>query len=325
MKKILLSGIAAIGLSGVAVAADLPVKAVAPAAPVSMWEVEVGGRYWYSSGRMRYTLGDPFTAGQTNSQLTYKGLDSHGGEGFARFDHSSGFFLKGFLGGGKLSKGTLIDEDYPPAAVPYSATSSDIQKGDMWYGTADLGYNFWQTPAYKIGAFVGYNHFRESANGFGCVQIATNPGICGAPIPTSVLVLTETQTWDAARLGMNGVFTLTPGLKLTVDAALLPYVHLGAFDNHWLRPDINPLPQAGHGWGYQFEGILAYDVTRNFSVGVGGRYWYAETTSGSTQFPFFLGTGALIPSSPTKFSTERYGGFLQASYKFGDPPVVAKY
>src|SRR5713101_8962603 len=60
-------------------------------------------------------------------------------------------------------------------------------------------------------------------------------------------------------------------------------VKLSGFDNHWLRPDINPLPQSGNGWGYQLEGIVSYDVTQNFSVG--GRYWYAKTTSGTTQFP----------------------------------------
>lgn len=328
MKKILLSGIAAVVMTtGAATAADMRVKAyvpAAPVAPVSMWEVEVGGRYWYSSGQMRYTLGDPFTAGQTNSQLTYKSMDSHSGEGFARVDHSSGFFLKGFLGGGNLFKGTLIDEDFPPAIFPYSSTSSEIQDGKMWYGTADLGYSFWKTETYKIGAFVGYNRFHQSANGYGCVQTAGNPFICGFAIPTSVRVLSETQNWDAVRLGMNGVFSIMPQLKLTLDAAVLPYVSLGAYDNHWLRPDINPLPQNGRGWGYQLEGILAYDITRNFSIGVGGRYWYAETSTGTTQFPFIVG-GTLIPASPTKFSTERYGGFFQASYKFGDAGIVAKY
>jgi hypothetical protein len=131
-------------------------------------------------------------------------------------------------------------------------------------------------------------------------------------------------------LGVNGVFALIPRLSLTVDAAVLPYVSMTGIDNHWLRPDINPLPQAGHGWGYQLEGILAYDVTPNFSVGVGGRYWWAETTTGTTQFPQpcpgnICGPIVELPPSPTKFTTERYGGFLQASYKFGEPPVVAKY
>jgi hypothetical protein len=325
MKKIILSTLAVMAVTaGTAVAADLPVKAVAPPVPVSMWEIEVGVRYFYSTGKMRYTLGDPFVAGQTNSQLTYKNMDSNAGEAFARVDHSSGFFVKGFLGAGNIFKGTLNDEDFPPAIAPYSSTLSNITAERLWYGTVDLGYNFWKTPTYNIGFFVGYNHFYETANGFGCTQIATNAGICGVPIAANVLVLSETQNWDSVRLGVNGVFRLMPKLKLTVDAALLPYVSETGHDNHWLRPDINPLPQAGHGWGYQLESILAYDFTPNFSVGVGGRYWFAETTTGTTQFPFIVGQ-LQIPPSPTKFTTERYGGFFQASYKFGDAPVVARY
>lgn len=315
------STVAAIVLSvTVASAADMPVKALKAApAPVSLWEVEIGVRYFYSSGRTRYTLGDPFVPGQINSQLTYKNIDSHAGEAFGRIDHVSGLFAKGFAGAGNIFKGTLIDEDYPPAIVPYSATSSAINNGKLWYGTVDVGYAFWKGPTYKVGAFVGYNHFYETANGYGCTQIAANPAICGVPIPTSILVLSKTENWDSLRVGLNGVFNLAPQWRLTLDGAYLPYVKLSGHDNHWLRPDINPLPQAGRGWGYQVEGVIAYDVTPNLSLGVGGRYWYAKTNDGTTQFPGF-------PPSPTTFSYERYGGFLQASYKFGQPSaVVAKY
>ncbi len=300
---------------GAVSAADLPVKAPPP--PVSLWEFEVGARYFYSSGRTRYTLGDPFVAGQINSQLTYKNLNSHAGEGFARVDHNIGFFAKGFAGGGNIFNGTLNDEDYPPAVIPYSNTVSDVNSGRLWYGTIDAGYNFWRGPAFKVGGFVGYNHFYETVNAYGCVQVATNPFICGFdPVAGGVLVLSKTEHWDSLRVGLNGVFKLGQNWNVTLDGAVLPYVRLTGFDNHWLRPDINPLPQSGNGWGYQLEGIVSYDVTRNFSVGVGGRYWYARTTSGTTQFPG-------VPGSPTTFSYERYGGFLQASYKFDSGALVA--
>jgi hypothetical protein len=337
MKKILISSFAAlVATAGMARAADLPVKAPPVAAPISLWEFEVGGRYFYSVGRMRYTLGDPFVAGQINSQLTYRDMQSHAGEGFARIDHSSGFFLKGFLGAGNIFNGKLNDEDFPAALVgigngAYSNTLSNITGDRLWYGTVDLGYNFWQTPTYKIGGFVGYNHFFETASAFGCTQVATNNAICTpGQVAPGTLTLSETQNWDSVRLGLNGVFTLMPRLRLTVDAAVLPYVSEPGNDNHWLRPDINPLPQAGHGWGYQLESILAYDVTSNFSLGVGGRYWFAETTTGTTQFPPIppqqgLPLGLVLPPSPTKFTSERYGAFFQASYKWGDAAVVAKY
>ncbi len=294
---------------GNAYAADLPVKAV-KAAPLSMWQFEVGARYFYSSGRTRFNLFDPFATAQLNSRLTYRELDSNAGEGFARVDHVSGFFAKGFLGGGNIFKGPLNDEDFPPALVPYSNTISSVKNGSLNYGTIDAGWNFWQTPTAKVGAFVGYNRFYENANAYGCQQVATNPAICGlVTINPAVLVLSKTDTWDSLRVGANGVFNIAEQWKVTLDGAYLPYVRMSGFDNHWLRPDINPLPQAGRGWGYQLEGIVSYDVTRNLSVGAGGRYWYARTTTGTTQFPG-------VPASPTTFSYDRYGGFLQASYKF---------
>ncbi len=318
MKWSLIGGVATTLLATAAGAADLPVKAP-PVVAISVWQVEAGVRYFYSSGKMRFRLGDPFVAGQTNSQLTYANMKSNAGEGFARVDHYSGLFIKGFVGGGNLFNGRLNDEDFPPAVVPYSNTVSNITEGGLWYSTVDVGFNPWMTDRYKVGFFVGYNHLHEQASGFGCTQIAGNPFICApVAIPASIKVLTETQNWDSIRLGVNAVINLMPNLHWTLDAAALPYTRETGYDNHWLRPNINPLPQTGTGWGYQFETILAYDFTRNFSAGIGGRYWYAETSnSGTTQFPG-------LPPSPTKFTTDRYGGFIQASYKFSTPPERVK-
>lgn len=139
MKWSLIGGVATALLATAAGAADLSVKATLPPVAVSVWQVEVGIRYFYSSGKQRYRLGDPFVAGQTNSQLTYANMNSNAGEGFARVDHSSGLFLKGFVGGGNIFNGRLNDEDFSPAVVPYSNTVSNISNGGLWYGTVDIG------------------------------------------------------------------------------------------------------------------------------------------------------------------------------------------
>src|SRR5689334_21910143 len=118
MKWSLIGGVATTLLATAAGAADLPVKAPPPVA-ISVWQVEAGVRYFYSSGKMRYRLGDPFTAGQVNSQLTYSNLNSNAGEGFARVDHYSGLFIKGFVGGGNIFHGRLNDEDFPIPGFPF--------------------------------------------------------------------------------------------------------------------------------------------------------------------------------------------------------------
>ncbi len=121
-------------------------------------------------------------------------------------------------------------------------------------------------------------------------------------------MLSQDAVWNSLRVG-GAVSTRFDRFTLSTEAAYLPVVELSAYDRHWLRPDINPLPEAGWGTGYQVEAILSYDVTPALSIGAGGRYWFMQASRGSATFP------ASTPS-PLKSETERYGGFLQASYKF---------
>jgi hypothetical protein len=182
----------------------------------------------------------------------------------------------------------------------------------MRYAGLDAGYNFINLPADKVAAYVGYRYFQERVNGFGCTQVAAGT-VCNPPvISTAFLGLSETETWRGVAVGLNGQMTLWNGLRLEVDAAYLPYVNRAGIDNHWFRTDINPLIEPGYGWGAQVEAILSYAITDKLNVGVGGRYWAFHTTNASTQFP-----GAPLPS-PMTFYTERYGGFLQMSYKWDE-------
>ena len=41
------------------------------------------------------------------SRLTYTNLQAHSGEAFGRLEHLSGFFIKGFAGGGAITGGNL--------------------------------------------------------------------------------------------------------------------------------------------------------------------------------------------------------------------------
>ncbi|MBP1178329.1 outer membrane beta-barrel protein [Methylobacterium sp. PvR107] len=282
-----------------------------PAAP-SPWAFEGGLRYFYSSGGPRYTLGDPFKPGQINSRLTYAGSDAHSGESFARVEHvPTGLFAKGFLGAGGVTSGRLSDEDFPPAESPYSKTLSPIKDGDISYGVIDFGYDVLRRDGFSLGGFVGYQYDAELLNGDGCRQVARN-GICAgrSAVPDQVKVLGETLRWNALRVGLIGEARFDR-VRLSLEGAYLPAVSLEGVDRHWLRPDINPLPQQGHGDGYFAEGIVSYDVTPRVSVGVGGRYWRMQTDSGSVKFPTY-------PRSPTKFETDRYGAFAQISYRLAD-------
>ena len=100
---------------------------------------------------------------------------------------------------------------------------------------------------------------------------------------------------------------------MTAEAAYLPAAWFTGTDNHLLRTDVADTvsPESGTGHGMQLEAILSYAIGKSFSVGAGGRYW-AMWANGATTNIF----GTPCPCQTLPVRTERYGGFLQASYKF---------
>jgi opacity protein-like surface antigen len=285
----------------------------------SIGEVEIGSRVWYSSGRFQKDLGGSADQSQSNnliSRLTYENTAASG-EIFGRIDGVSNVFLKGFVGGGTLLNGKMHDEDWSLfngfSLVPYSNTVSNPVKGSIGYGTADVGYNFLHGPGFKVGGFVGYNYYTENKSAYGCTQIANANSDCVPALPSSVLGITENDKWNSIRIGLNGVVTLWDRVTLTGDAAYLPYVSFTGVDNHLLRTDQTSTisPESGQGQGVQLEAILAYAVTPQLNVGAGGRYWAMWATTDATTNGFSQG----CPCQTLPARTERYGGFLQASYK----------
>jgi opacity protein-like surface antigen len=277
------------------------------------WELEAGTRVWLSSGR----IGAPqplFNPAGTRmlSRLTFSGLDGVSGEVFARVDHTNGFFAKGYLGAGGITDGSLNDEDFPGSNA-YSNTLSNA-KGHIGYGTIDAGYAFLRTPTAKLGAFAGYNYYAEDINTYSCQQLAAST-VCTS-LPANFLVIAQDGHYNAVRLGLNSQLMLTDRLRLTADAAYLPWVDFTGQDDHNARQLL--LPEGGSsGTGVMLETALDYNVSDAWRLGVGGRYWAYKLKSGSTTFDF-LGTPPPYIVEPTRAYSERYGVFVQSSYKWGD-------
>lgn len=302
---------------------------VEPREPVNAWSWEVGARYWYSMGSTSYDLFDS-TGSVSLSRLTYDDLTAHSGETFFRGDHSSGFFVKGYVGAGVIDSGKLIDEDFAPAAVDvFSQTKSDQDDGSLTYASLDLGYTFYDSTArsyglkdepagatgIKLGAFVGFHYLNEELNAFGCTQLAANTGICApGDVGAGTNVISEDADWSSLRLGLTADVYLTERLKLSAEAAYVR-TSLDAADTHHIRTDLTaPLPQEGDGNGVQLEAVLSYQLTDAFNLGVGARYWYMEVEDGSLDFG--PATGGVGGRQVIDFETERYGVFVQGSYKF---------
>lgn len=312
MRRALLVSLSALFLIAAAApsfAADMPMKA-RPRAPIATpdWLFEIGGRYWYSSSTNRYDYYADSTTANRVSRLSYDGMSAHTGEAFFRLDSPYRIFLKGYGGLGKITRGTMYDEDYPPAVVPYSKTQSDIE-GSLSYLSGDLGYTLFDGrgaqsgPAIRIGAFAGIHYWREKQKAFGCEQIGGG-NVCdaGNTIPNSVNVITEEDKWTALRLGAVADFYLNRDLTLTIDAAYAR-VRQNAVDIHFFT--LGATPSNGWGHGLELEALISYQLTNTFNVGVGGRWWHYQTSLNDNN------------NQLLEYKTDRYGVFVQGSMKFG--------
>jgi hypothetical protein len=300
----------------------LPVKA-APAPHPTGFNLEIGARYWYSTGTLAKDLfDDPRSSANLNSRLTYAGLTSGSFEGFGRLDTSFGSFFKGYGGFSGLQHGTLNDEDFPPALSPYSNTLSQQGSGKLSYGSIDFGQVLVVRERARWSVFFGYGYLNETVSAFGCAQVAGNPFICAPPLNPGLLAITEQTSWQFARVGILGEFKLLDCLTLSAEVAWLPFEQVNAQDTHWLRLggslfDIaGAVPERGGGNGVQIEGILSYQATDKISLGLGARYWHLQTR-GNTDFESNIVGFPSPVEQPLNFTTTRYGGFAQGAYKFG--------
>ncbi|WP_157083563.1 outer membrane protein [Bradyrhizobium manausense] len=306
---------------------DAPLYAKAPvsAPPIAYgagWSFEGGSRLWLSRGRFQWDhsavpygrLEDPRIL---ESRLTYHGLDGLSGELFGRLDSPWGAFLKSTVGTGRFNKGTQNDEDWSLGrSLSYVNTISGQANGRFTYYTADAGYDFLRGANYKVGGFFGWAYYEQSSDTTGCVQIANPLATCLPPGDDRIVGSQNTQ-WNAPRVGLSAETMLTERWRLSTDVAYLPWTDFKGRDNHLLRPTTTFAEQRGNGGGgVQVEGVLSYFITKNISVGVGGRYWAMWTKrTGSDTACSNRGCFDNL-SGFAKYSMERWGTFFQASYRF---------
>jgi opacity protein-like surface antigen len=290
--------------------ADLWSLKALPAAAAG-WEFEAGPRYMYSWGRAQWDLGNTFAhpGNMLVSRLTWSGLMTNSAELYGRVDTPWNVFVSGFVGHGDTASGGQNDEDFN-AQVPYRNTSS-TNDGSIGYGVIDVGYDVLRDVDYKVGPFAGYTYFSQDIFKSGCQQIASPLVNCVQPIPDSQLIGLEDMTWQGLRVGLSGQTRLTDRLKLTADAAYLPYVTFNWLDDHVQRN--LQFQQWGQGIGVQAQAVLSYDLTDRLNLGIGARYWAMWADSADVRT---ISTGSLGSPRPNRNAIEMAGAFVQAGYKF---------
>ncbi len=294
--------------------------------PAPAWQIEFAARYWFGNANTSKSLYNiPSVSSAMVSRLTYSDMMTNAGELYSRVAFTNGFFIKGYIGGGAMSFGNLKDEDFPPALVPYSSTTSDQKNGYLSYASGDVGYDVIRGGDFRIGALAGYHYFDQQMNAYGCAQTATNPAVCQPAIPTSIEVISQNNHWQSVRVELDGSLLFAERFKLNAEAAYLPFVFLNGADTHWLRIGTaigdfaGPIPENGKGQGYQFEVSLSYQVTEYASVGIGGRYWHMQANGNSNFQGNVVGETAF--PQPVDWKTDILGVFVQAGLKFGPYPV----
>lgn len=268
------------------------------------WDVTVGKRAWLNMPYYRLDLYDTGGTAQV-SRLTYSGVVGLAGEAFIEAHSPNRFFVNAQLGTGVGWGGTLVDEDFPPFIVPYTATVSDLMGTRLSYGGVDAGFDVVDRERVRLGFFAGLNATLERYQSFGCTQTQPGSTICVPTVPGDYEIITQTALWGGLRLGVLAEVALTDRLDWRGQAAVEPLLFVGAIDNHWLRPDINPLPEAATGFGVQLETALDYAVTPQLTLGIGGRFWWRRA-DGVAVFP---------GSTQAQTTTSRnLGVFFEANY-----------
>ena len=239
--------------------------------------------------------------------------------------------MKGFIGAGGSNGGHGNDEDFlltrdrglaDQHVVGYSNTIS-TNRNDLQYATIDLGYAFLESASTRVGGFVGYNHYRDDNDTFGCTQIANQSSDCVPATPaTGRPGLTQNAQFNSLRVGASGDMWIER-FRIQADAAYLPFVGFTGTDIHHNRTDVltQVSPEFGRGQGVQLELIASYYLTPSLSVGVGGRYWGFMVPNATTDD---FGIGIF----PDGVHAERYGVTAQLGYRFSSfspEPVVARY
>jgi hypothetical protein len=290
-----------------------PVEREAPRSPFA---IEVGTRYWYSMGSIKFNFSNNNPLfGSPTSTLFWHGIVAHSGEAFARIDHvPSGFFAKGMIGMGHLGDGNIVDEDFLVNQYKFSDTTSDVSSGTTRFAMFDVGWAYWPVPDVRVGFFAGYHYWRDEMTAFGLT--CNQPSVLGCPATGAILlgddvaVMRYQPTWNAVRIGAESKVIIGSGWSVSGEVALVPYAYLVNKDSHLLRQDFadlgpapNVISKSTYAFGAEAEVFVNYALTSHIEIGAGLRYWGLEAVKGGVRF------GPLFTQSNTleSFNQQRYG------------------
>ncbi|WP_447970817.1 hypothetical protein [Nitrospira sp. M1] len=301
--------------------------------------IDVGLASWMSQGRSNFNhdasnlsslLGDPTSA------LDYKDVWSNIVELNARLVHKKGFSLKGKIGYGAITDGTLIDDDFVSAsgATAFGAsvsgphrisrTESDVSDSYVFYLNGDVGLMFYRFAGNKglVNAVLGFQYWREkyvarSVRQLECTSVGSFCRAVGTASFVGTKAITNTVQWTSMRVGAEGEMTFWDRLTFEGEAIALPLAWLHNEDRHHLRTDLRGNPSfkmTGLGYGFNLEGGVRLRIFEQFFIHGGYRYWWLNVEDGDWEN--FPASGGGSTANLNEFRTFRHGATFGMSYRF---------
>jgi len=237
----------------------------------------IGLRYWYSQSHSDLDTGDF----HWNS---VDGVSSHTAELVGELeDTQSTAFARAYVGLGKNVDGEGNFRSYP---------SGPLEETTLAYVVVDGGWRLAQfaNDRVRLKGFVGYQFLND-----------------GVKAEESSSILEQTRHWHAIRLGMTVDADITERIGVSFDAAAVPWSY-NRVDTPWSATRDESWRSA---WTYGFEAdaMLNVDLTQNWQVGVGGRYWWLQSNFDRR----YISSGDKLVYEQ---NYQRYGLLLESKYQF---------
>jgi len=157
-------------------------------------------------------------------------------------DKTQTYFIKSVVGGGGNYDGQFNFPGLP---------SENLEASYFGYLSMDAGWNAVRTRHLTLSPFVGY-------------QLLYDRFEAGIGNRTTLFQKTH---WHGLRLGAAAKGQITERLGWHGELNAIPYAYNETVDI-----------DSDSGYGFQGQAFLTYDVSSNWSIGLGGRHWWMKAT-----------------------------------------------
>jgi len=313
---------------GLALALTWPPAVVLAQQERSDWSLTFGTRTWVTAGYSTWN----FAGAGVNvlSDLRWRGVESYVVPEVNADLVWKRLVLMSSVGGGWISDGVLIDEDFAlnDRRGRFSRTRSSVDDSRLFYANADAGARIftWRETAKTsrgyLDLLVGYQYWHEKYVAFGATGILDLnpfdiPIVLETVVPSNVKALTHDYFWHSLRVGVRYQVPSYAGVGFKAKVYLLPWSWFELRDVHHLRDDLKQNPsfssEAEGGFGVQLDGALTYTVWKGLSIEVGYQYWGINSGEGDKFTHSLTGT---TKDKLNEGTIERHGPYLGVQYRF---------